>query len=113
VVLVRNEINYKQPATFGQDLRIVTRISSIRNTSFVMEGMILGKDNAVIAENIAYHVWLDPETDAPTRVPDDFRRLVKAYEGANCTIMESDEERTFPPSLHLNHSGRTQPADRS
>jgi acyl-CoA thioester hydrolase len=40
VVLVRNEIDYKSPASFDQLLNVYTRTSSIRNTSFAMESMI-------------------------------------------------------------------------
>ncbi len=88
VVLVRNEIDYKQPATLHEDLTVLTRISSIRNTSFTMEGMILNAAGHIICENMAYHVWLDPASNRPTRVPDDFRALVRTFEGDKCRFEE-------------------------
>ncbi len=91
VVLVRNEIDYRNPATLGQEIQVLTRVSSIGNTSFIMEGMLLGDNDLVFAENVAYHVWLDPETNRPIRVPDDFRDLVRRFEGRSC-IMGDEEQ---------------------
>ncbi len=87
VVLVRNEIDYKAPAYFDEELRVLTRISFIKNSSFAMEGIIerTAKDER-IAENVAFHVWLDPNTNTPISVPDDFRRLVQSFEGNDCLI---------------------------
>ena len=88
VVLVRNEIDYKSPARFDNVINILTRISSIRNTSFVFEGMIEEHGTQkVIAENIAIHVWLDPKKGEPTTVSDDFRSHVRQYEGENVAIV--------------------------
>jgi acyl-CoA thioester hydrolase len=93
VVLVRNEIDYLSSLTFDEQLLVRTRISTIRNSSFLMEGMILRKDSGQpVSTNIAHHVWLDPATNSPLRVPDTFRKLVQAYEGANCSITWSVDE---------------------
>lgn len=82
VVLVRNEINYKSPARFDEVLDIYTRISTIKNTSFVFEGLMEEHTSGrLIAENIAYHVWLHSETGEPVRVNDDFRKIIGAFEG--------------------------------
>ena len=89
VVLVRNEINYRDSARLNDELRVLTRIASIRNTSFTVEGLIVGPADTILIENVAYHVWLDPETDRPMRVPDDFRARVMAFEGADCLISDS------------------------
>jgi acyl-CoA thioester hydrolase len=94
VVLVRNEIDYRSPAQFDDLLNIYTRVSFIKNTSFAMEGLI---ENAatgiVVAENVAYHVWLDPTTNRPKPVPDEFRKLVQAFEGRDCIIQGQQGER--------------------
>jgi acyl-CoA thioester hydrolase len=76
-VLVRNEIDYKSPAVFDEQLNVYTRISTIRNTSFTFEGIIEeATTKRLVAENVAVHVWLNPATNEPTRVSDEFRRLV-------------------------------------
>ena len=93
VVLVRNEIDYLSSLTFDEKLQVHTRISTIRNSSFLMEGMLVRKESGQpVSTNIAHHVWLDPGTNAPLRVPDTFRKLVQTYEGAHCSITWSVDE---------------------
>jgi acyl-CoA thioester hydrolase len=87
IVLVRNEIDYKASATFDDVLTVVTRMSRIGNSSFVMEGIIeRAGTHEEIARNIAFHAWLDPKTKKSRTVPDGFRRRVQEYEGADCAI---------------------------
>jgi acyl-CoA thioester hydrolase len=87
VVLVRNEIDYKSPALFDDLLNVYTRITFIKNSSFAMEGILeKAKSGQRVAENVAFHVWLDPSTDRPKPVPDNFRKSVQAFEGENCQI---------------------------
>ena len=88
IVLVRNEINYKSPAVFNQRLTIRTKISRIGNTSFTFEGIIEEEETGkIIADGIAYHVWLDPQTNTAMRVPEHFRELVRKFERENVEIL--------------------------
>ncbi len=87
IVVVRNEINYRSPARFGERLTIATRISYIRNSSFAFEGLL--EDAAggrLVAENVSVHVWLDNETLRPRRVPDEFRSQVRQFEGEHLSM---------------------------
>ena len=87
VVLVRNEINYLKPVRFDELLHVHTRISRIKNTSFWMEGVLESvSGKSIVATNVAYHVWLDPSTDQPKVVGDEFRKQVQAFEGPHCQI---------------------------
>jgi YbgC/YbaW family acyl-CoA thioester hydrolase len=82
IVVARNEIDYRSPALYGEDLEVLTRISSIRNTSFVFEGIIEAlPERRIVAENVSVHVRLDGASGEPLRVADEFRRLVASYEG--------------------------------
>ena len=90
VVLARNELDYLAPARYGDSLCVYSRISSIRNSSFIFEGILeRDKTKEVIAENVAVHVWLHPHNNAPMPVPDDFRKIVHRYEGKHCQIHRS------------------------
>lgn len=87
MVLVRNEINYRAPARFDDLLDVHTRISAIRNTSYVMEGLLLvHRSDKLIGENVAVHVWLDPTTDRPKTISDTFRKTVQQFEGDSVVI---------------------------
>jgi len=87
MVLVRNEINYRAPAKFDDLLDVHTRISAIRNTSYVMEGLLLvHRSDKLIGENVAVHVWLDPTTDRPKTISDTFRKAVQQFEGDSVVI---------------------------
>lgn len=88
VVLVRNELDYETPAYFDELLKIYTRISLIKNTSFVMEGIMEKAESGVaVSHNVAYHVWLDPESNRPKTIGDEFRKLVQKFEGDLCQII--------------------------
>jgi acyl-CoA thioester hydrolase len=88
VVLVRNEIDYTSSASFDELLNVYTRISYIRNSSFAMEGLMEKADNGqLVAFNVAYHVWLDPATNRPAAVDDEFRKLAQRFEGSDCEIL--------------------------
>jgi len=87
VVLARNEIDYRVAARYGDTLNVYSRISSIKNTSFIFEGLLEREsDGTTIAENVAVHVWLNDKTNRPMSVPDDFRKLAQKYEGEHCRI---------------------------
>ena len=87
VVLVRNEIDYRKPVGFDELLNVYTRISRINNSSFWMEGILEeASTKAVVATNVAFHVWLDPATNRPRTVGDEFRKQVQEFEGARCII---------------------------
>ena len=89
VVLVRNEINYLSPIRFDDELEIFSRISYIKNTSFAFEAFIeKSSTGQVMAENVAVHVWLNPETDVPTRVSDKFRKAVHRFEEDSLTLFD-------------------------
>lgn len=87
VVLVRNEIDYRRPLSFDDEIVVATRISSIGTTSFVMEGVMLHKQTSeIVSTNVAVHVWLHRDHHTSTRVPDSFRKLVQAHEQDRCVI---------------------------
>jgi acyl-CoA thioester hydrolase len=88
VVVVRQEIDYEAPARYDEILTIRTRISFIKNSSFAMEGIMeKAADGLVVARNTAYHVWLDPATDRPRVIDDEFRKLIQAFEGEDRVIL--------------------------
>lgn len=87
MVLVRNEIDYTAPAYFDDLLNVHTRMSFIKNSSFAMEGILeKSKTAELVSTNIAFHVWLNPNTNKSKPVPDEFRRMIQQSEGSDCEI---------------------------
>jgi acyl-CoA thioester hydrolase len=87
VVVVRNEIDYRSPARFGETLDVRTRVSFIRDSSFAFEGILEETStHRRVAENISIHVWLDQHTNQSLTVPEEFRRLVQHFEGETAMI---------------------------
>jgi len=87
IVVVRNEIDYRSPAQFGEVLDVFTRISYIRNSSFGFEGILEGQTTGRrVAEGSSVLVWLDQETGKPARVEDWIRKATLNYEGDNVLI---------------------------
>ncbi len=87
VVVVRNEIDYRAPARFNDLLDVYTRISFIRDTSFAFEGLLENVETKlVVGENISFHVWMDHKTNRPMRIPDEFRSIIRKFEGDNALI---------------------------
>jgi acyl-CoA thioester hydrolase len=92
VVVVRNEIDYRAPAHFGEVLEIFTRVAFIRSSSFAFEGILQeAATGRRIAENVCIHVWLDPRDDRPVPVPHVFRRKVREFEGEFVLLQEAGE----------------------
>ena len=93
VVLVRNEIDYRSPASFNEELEVYSRVVYIKKTSFAFEGLIEAVSSGrVVAENVAVHVWLDGKSGEPLIVPDDFRAKIVRFEKNNVAIFQ-------PPSM--------------
>ena len=88
IVVARNEIDYVSPAHFDETLDVYTRISSIRNSSFTFEGLLIEQGSGrIVAENVSIHVWLSQTTRRPAPVGDWFRKAVRAFEGENVQIL--------------------------
>lgn len=91
IVVVRNELDYYNSATFDDRLTIYTRISAINNSSIICEAMMMDLEKKKeIAKNVCVLVWIDPVTNTSAPVPLYFRQRVQQYEGSDALIQ-------FPP----------------
>jgi len=87
IVVVRNELDYYNSATFDDRLTIYTRISAINNSSIICEGIMVNQEKKKeIAKNVCVLVWIDPVTNTSAPVPLYFRKRVQQYEGADAQI---------------------------
>ena len=80
-VVAKNEITYVSPVQFDQSYIILTRVSEIHNSSLIFDQIILSyPENKLIVQATGVLVNLNPITNAPERINDDYRKLVIYYE---------------------------------
>ena len=80
-VVAKNEVNYVSPAQFDQSYILLTRVSEIRNSSIIFDQIILSyPDNQFLVQATGVLVNLNPITNLPERINDDYRKLVVDYE---------------------------------
>lgn len=82
VILAEITITYRSPAFLGETLTIGTRISEMRNSSFVVEGQIIAKgDNRLVATSRAALVHYDYTQKRSVPLPKALREAVSQFEG--------------------------------
>ncbi len=80
-VIAHSSADFRSPARFDDVLVVAARIAGFGRTSFTFLFRVLHKEeNRLVAEGKSVHVILDPDTWKPIPVPEEFRRLVAAYE---------------------------------
>ncbi len=86
-VVVHASCDFKSPARFDDPLVVQVRISEIGRTSFRFEFHITHKrENRLVAQGCSVHVALDETTWKPISVPEDFRKVIQAYEGTSLAV---------------------------
>lgn len=81
-VVVNASCDFKSPARFDDQLVVHIRISDIGNTSFTFEFLIYHKmENRLVASGKTVHVAVDMSTWKPIPVPEDFRKIIRKFEG--------------------------------
>jgi len=79
--MVRNEINYLKAALFEDRLRVFTRISYIKNSSFGFEHIIENLDSGIIiAEGTGVLVHVNPILKKSIPLPEEFYQKILSYE---------------------------------
>jgi acyl-CoA thioester hydrolase len=74
---VRNAIDYFIPATFDEELTVLTRISKIGRTSVTFEQIInASHDNRRVIESESVMVHVDPVTNLPIPISESYKSLV-------------------------------------
>ena len=79
--MARNEINYLKVAVFEDRLRIYTRISYIKHSSFGFDHVIENIENKrVVAEGSGVLVHVNPVSRKSILLPEDFIDRIKKFE---------------------------------
>lgn len=79
--IVHSSADFRSPARFDDVLVVSARISTLGRSSFTFLFEVRHKrENRLVAEGKSVHVVLDEKTWRPAPLPEDFRRIVSAYE---------------------------------
>ena len=89
VMIKKNEIIYHFPAKLDDLIDIYTRASYIKNSSLGFEQVLVNHDSGVMLCTLnVVHVYLDPQTNESARIPDNYRKMFKDFEGENINFIE-------------------------
>tara|TARA_Y100000588_G_C13476572_1_gene594930 strand:+ start:81 stop:524 length:444 start_codon:yes stop_codon:yes gene_type:complete len=81
-VIAQSNADFVSPARFDDVLVISARITEIGRTSFQFEFEVRHKtENRITARGKSVHVVLNEKEWKPIPVPEDFRKLVRGFEG--------------------------------
>ncbi|MEJ2614805.1 MAG: thioesterase family protein [Ignavibacteriaceae bacterium] len=79
--MARNEINYLKVAVFEDKLRIYTRVSFIKHSSFGFEHIIKNLETGkIVAEGAGVLVHVNPDTKKSMPLPKDFYEKISEFE---------------------------------
>ncbi|MCB2204218.1 acyl-CoA thioesterase [bacterium] len=81
--VVRNSCDYYAPALFDEQVQLLTRITTVGNSSIGFEHLAVKADGTPVARGEHVFVHVDENTNTPTRVPESLRELIRAFEGDN------------------------------
>ncbi|MFQ3319223.1 MAG: acyl-CoA thioester hydrolase [Natronomonas sp.] len=79
VHVVNLELNYRKPAEFRDTLHNAMRVTAIKESSIEFAYECRNDAGELLVEGTVVHVAVD-ESGAPTRVPDEFREAVAAFQ---------------------------------
>lgn len=80
-VVVHARCDFKSPARFDDEIVVHVRVAEIGRTSFRFEFLFVHRrENRLIARGESVHVAVDPRRWVPVPVPEEFRRVIRAFE---------------------------------
>jgi len=81
-LVVHASADFRSPARFDDVLLVHVRVRRIGDSSVTFDFRVNAKaDGRLVAEGRSVHSFIDSKNWQPSRVPDDFRAKVQAYEG--------------------------------
>jgi acyl-CoA thioester hydrolase len=79
-ILAEASCQFKSPLELGERVTIHTRVSEMRNSSFVFEYRLAGKDGRLVATARTVQVCYDYQAQRPIPILDGWRDAIVAYE---------------------------------
>ena len=83
-LIVHTSADFRSPARFDDVLLVRVRVARFGESSATFEFRAeLKADGRLVAEGRSVVAFIDSKTWKPSRVPDPFRQVVKAFEGSD------------------------------
>ncbi len=79
-ILAEASCQFKSPLGLGERVTIYTRVSELRNSSFIFEYRMEGEDGRLAATARSAQVCYDYPDQRPIPIPDEWREAIIAYE---------------------------------
>ncbi len=81
-VVVRAECNYRSPAHVGEILKVLTRVSELKNSSFTFNYEVVeSKTGRLVADGSTVQACFDPRAKKAKAMPAELRKRVAEFEG--------------------------------
>jgi YbgC/YbaW family acyl-CoA thioester hydrolase len=87
IMTVHHEMDYFNPLYFTDKYEILTRVKSIKKSSFIMENILRNSEGTISVKASVTLVYLDSENRLPTQIPDEYRKSISEFEGENLIIL--------------------------
>lgn len=80
LLIVHNEIDYHDSLTFNDDYYILTRISTINESSFIFNQLVADTSDKIIASGKSVLVHIDPREKVSKPIPSFLRQAIENFE---------------------------------
>ena len=91
VFTVHNTVDYINPAYYGDEYTVYTRIAEIKNSSLKFENIILKKDGTLLAKGDTIYVYTDQSTMKSIPIPEEIKNIILEFEYNDCEIKSSNK----------------------
>ncbi|MCI0421576.1 MAG: acyl-CoA thioesterase [Acidobacteria bacterium] len=80
-VVVRAECNYRSPAHSGEMLKVLAKVSELKNSSFIFEYQIVEvQTGRLVADGLTVQACFDPEEKKTRPIPHELRKRILDFE---------------------------------
>lgn len=87
-MIVHTEMDYFNPARYGDVYKVLTRITKVKNSSVYFNNIIQLADGTILVKNSSILVYLNLKENKAIRVPDELRKLLIDFEKSDIEFID-------------------------
>ena len=77
-VMNRLEMDYRRQVKFPAALEITVGLIEVTSRTYWMGGSMWSEEGECVATGVSHHIWIDPTSGRPVRMPESFRKIAEA-----------------------------------